>query len=60
MCGLCVCTHLSSCFLAVTTASLAIATLGDDLSYPLVKPILERCTAEQLLEIEGSSPVRAK
>ena len=36
----------------------AIATLGNDLSYPLVKPILERCTAEQLFLLEESSPVR--
>lgn len=34
----------------------SIATLGDDLSYPLVKPILERCTAEQLFVLEDSSP----
>ncbi|KAF5358331.1 hypothetical protein D9756_001365 [Leucocoprinus leucothites] len=34
----------------------SITTLGDDLSYPLVKPILERCTAEQLLELEENSP----
>ncbi|KXN92273.1 Transcription elongation factor B polypeptide 3 [Leucoagaricus sp. SymC.cos] len=34
----------------------SITTLGDELSYPLVKPILERCTAEQLSVIEESSP----
>ncbi|KAF5381033.1 hypothetical protein D9615_004153 [Tricholomella constricta] len=33
-----------------------ISSLGDDLSYDLVKPILERCNAEQLLRIEQASP----
>ncbi|KAF9447667.1 hypothetical protein P691DRAFT_671037 [Macrolepiota fuliginosa MF-IS2] len=34
----------------------SIVTLGDDLSYPLVRPILERCSSEQLLQLEGTSP----
>ncbi|KAJ3559318.1 hypothetical protein NP233_g11294 [Leucocoprinus birnbaumii] len=34
----------------------SVTTFGDDLSYPLVKPILERCTAGQLLVLEESSP----
>ncbi|KAK7467349.1 hypothetical protein VKT23_004406 [Stygiomarasmius scandens] len=33
----------------------SISSLGE-LSYPLVKPILERCTAEQLLRLEYNSP----
>ncbi|KAF5373711.1 hypothetical protein D9758_000744 [Tetrapyrgos nigripes] len=32
-----------------------ISSLGD-LSYPLVKPILERCSAEQLLRLEHNAP----
>ena len=36
----------------------AITSLGDDLTYELVKPILERCSAEQLLRLEDGSPVR--
>ncbi|KAF8965301.1 RNA polymerase II transcription factor SIII subunit A-domain-containing protein [Flammula alnicola] len=34
----------------------SICSLGDDLTYPLVKPILERCSIEQLLRLEQSSP----
>ncbi|KAF9014051.1 RNA polymerase II transcription factor SIII subunit A-domain-containing protein [Cyathus striatus] len=33
----------------------SISTLGDDLAYNLVKPILERCNAEQLLRLEHTS-----
>ncbi|PPR00006.1 hypothetical protein CVT26_009287 [Gymnopilus dilepis] len=36
--------------------SAAIYSLGDDLTYPLVKPILERCTPEQLIRFEQLSP----
>lgn len=35
----------------------AITNLGDDLTYDLVKPVLERCCAEQLLRLEHASPV---
>lgn len=41
----------------LTYASLAIYSLGDDLTYSLVKPILERCTPEQLIRFEQLSPV---
>ncbi|KAF8163538.1 RNA polymerase II transcription factor SIII subunit A-domain-containing protein [Crassisporium funariophilum] len=34
----------------------SICSLGDDLTYSLVKPILERCTTDQLLRFEQSSP----
>ncbi|RDB21396.1 Elongin-A [Hypsizygus marmoreus] len=33
-----------------------ITSLGDDLSYTLVKPILQRCNAEQLLRLQQASP----
>ncbi|GLB34731.1 putative RNA polymerase II transcription factor SIII (Elongin) subunit A [Lyophyllum shimeji] len=33
-----------------------ISSLGDDLRYDLVRPILERCNAEQLLRLENASP----
>ncbi|KAJ7074313.1 RNA polymerase II transcription factor SIII subunit A-domain-containing protein [Mycena amicta] len=33
-----------------------ISGLGDELSYDLVKPILERCTVDQLLRLEQASP----
>lgn len=36
---------------------LAIYSLGDDLTYNLVKPILERCSTEQLCRLEEDSPV---
>ncbi|KDR73581.1 hypothetical protein GALMADRAFT_280740 [Galerina marginata CBS 339.88] len=34
----------------------SIYSLGDDLTYSLVKPILERCTPEQLIHFEQLSP----
>jgi hypothetical protein len=34
----------------------AIYSLGNDLTYELVKPILDRCTVEQLLRFEKLSP----
>ncbi|KAF8809086.1 hypothetical protein BYT27DRAFT_7188168 [Phlegmacium glaucopus] len=34
----------------------SIYSLGEHLSYPLVKPILERCTMDQLHRFESSSP----
>jgi elongin-A len=40
-----------------SNSCIAITGLGDDLTYPLVKPILERCSAEQLLRLEHASPV---
>ncbi|KAF9469274.1 RNA polymerase II transcription factor SIII subunit A-domain-containing protein [Collybia nuda] len=33
-----------------------ITSLGDDLTYSLVKPILERCSPEHLLKLEQTSP----
>jgi hypothetical protein len=36
---------------------IAICGLGNDLTYKLVKPILDRCTIEQLLRFEQLSPV---
>lgn len=36
---------------------LGITSLGDDLTYHLVKPILEKCSIEQLQRLEESSPV---
>ncbi|KAJ7087764.1 RNA polymerase II transcription factor SIII subunit A-domain-containing protein [Mycena epipterygia] len=33
----------------------AISSLGDELRYDLVKPILERCTVDQLLRLEQAS-----
>ncbi|KAF7295396.1 hypothetical protein MIND_01079200 [Mycena indigotica] len=33
-----------------------ISSLGDELRYDLVKPILERCTVDQLLRLEQASP----
>ncbi|KAJ7744980.1 RNA polymerase II transcription factor SIII subunit A-domain-containing protein [Mycena maculata] len=38
----------------------AISSLGDELRYDLVKPILERCTVEQLLRLEQASPYLQK
>lgn len=35
----------------------AISSLGDELRYDLVKPILERCTVDQLLRLEQASEV---
>ena len=35
----------------------AIHSLGDHLTYPLVKPILQRCSVKQLHRFEQSSPV---
>ncbi|KAJ7157019.1 RNA polymerase II transcription factor SIII subunit A-domain-containing protein [Mycena crocata] len=34
----------------------AISSLGDELRYDLVKPILERCAVDQLLRLEQASP----
>jgi len=34
----------------------AITSLGDDLTYELVRPVLQRCSAEQLLRLEDGSP----
>ncbi|KAF8077730.1 RNA polymerase II transcription factor SIII subunit A-domain-containing protein [Lyophyllum atratum] len=34
----------------------SISSLGDDLSYDLAKPILQRCAAEQLVRLEQASP----
>lgn len=39
-----------------TTHVDSITNLGDDLTYDLVKPVLERCCAEQLLRLEHASP----
>jgi hypothetical protein len=36
---------------------LAIYSLGEGLTYNLVKPILERCSTEQLCRLEEDSPV---
>ncbi|XP_006457924.1 hypothetical protein AGABI2DRAFT_199007 [Agaricus bisporus var. bisporus H97] len=44
------------CQRAAASYAESITTLGDNLSYSLVKPILERCSAEQLLKLEESSP----
>ncbi|KAF8211926.1 RNA polymerase II transcription factor SIII subunit A-domain-containing protein [Mycena galopus ATCC 62051] len=38
----------------------AISSLGDELRYDLVKPILERCTVDQLLRLEQASPYLRK
>ncbi|KAJ6525715.1 RNA polymerase II transcription factor SIII subunit A-domain-containing protein [Mycena capillaripes] len=38
----------------------AISSLGDELRYDLVKPILERCTVDQLLRLEQASPYLKK
>ncbi|KAJ7444831.1 RNA polymerase II transcription factor SIII subunit A-domain-containing protein [Mycena latifolia] len=38
----------------------AICSLGDELRYDLVKPILERCTVDQLLRLEQASPYLQK
>ncbi|KAJ7685443.1 RNA polymerase II transcription factor SIII subunit A-domain-containing protein [Mycena polygramma] len=38
----------------------AISSLGDELRYDLVRPILERCTVDQLLRLEQSSPYLEK
>ncbi|KAJ7775165.1 RNA polymerase II transcription factor SIII subunit A-domain-containing protein [Mycena metata] len=38
----------------------AISSLGDELRYDLVKPILERCTVDQLLRLEEGSPYLTK
>jgi hypothetical protein len=55
-------THVDCMFkhLHITADSnnyIAITSLGDDLTFQLVKPILERCSAEQLLLLEHASPV---
>ncbi|KAK7037965.1 RNA polymerase II transcription factor SIII subunit A-domain-containing protein [Favolaschia claudopus] len=34
----------------------AISSFGDELRYDLVKPILQRCTVDQLLRLEQASP----
>lgn len=57
LCGMCVDTRLGDELLCWFLLS-AITTLGDNLSYSLVKPILEKCSAGQLLKLEESSPVR--
>lgn len=36
---------------------LGISSLGDDLTYDLVKPILGKCSIEQLQRLEEASPV---
>ncbi|KAJ6502266.1 RNA polymerase II transcription factor SIII subunit A-domain-containing protein [Mycena sanguinolenta] len=38
----------------------AISSLGDELRYDLVRPILERCTVDQLLRLEQASPYLQK
>lgn len=38
---------------------IAISSLGDDLRYELIKPILESCNAATLLRLEQASPVCA-
>ncbi|KAF7338071.1 hypothetical protein MVEN_02031600 [Mycena venus] len=38
----------------------AISSVGDELRYDLVKPILERCTVDQLLRLEQASPYLKK
>ncbi|KAJ6597195.1 RNA polymerase II transcription factor SIII subunit A-domain-containing protein [Mycena vulgaris] len=38
----------------------SISSLGDELRYDLVKPILERCTVDQLLRLEQASPYLQK
>ncbi|KAJ6463826.1 RNA polymerase II transcription factor SIII subunit A-domain-containing protein [Mycena vitilis] len=38
----------------------AISSLGDEFRYDLVKPILERCTVDQLLRLEQASPYLEK
>ncbi|KAJ7286112.1 RNA polymerase II transcription factor SIII subunit A-domain-containing protein [Mycena rebaudengoi] len=38
----------------------AISSLGDELRYDLVKPVLERCTVDQLLRLESASPYLQK
>ncbi|KAJ7085798.1 RNA polymerase II transcription factor SIII subunit A-domain-containing protein [Mycena belliarum] len=38
----------------------AISSLGDELRYDLVKPILERCTVDQLIRLEQTSPYLQK
>ena len=40
--------------------NVAITSLGSELSFRLVKPILERCTADQLMRLEEASPVRLR
>lgn len=39
------------------TSGIAISSLGDELRYDIVKPILERCSVEHLLRLEQASPV---
>ena len=54
---LCVSCH-SNCIHTMLNGDLsAITNLGPDICFRLVKPILERCEAEQLLQIEDASPV---
>ncbi|KAJ7905808.1 RNA polymerase II transcription factor SIII subunit A-domain-containing protein [Mycena olivaceomarginata] len=38
----------------------AISSLGDELRYELVRPILQRCTVDQLLRLEQASPYLKK
>ncbi|KAJ7632832.1 RNA polymerase II transcription factor SIII subunit A-domain-containing protein [Roridomyces roridus] len=38
----------------------SISSLGDELRYDLVKPILERCTVDQLMRLEQASPYLQK
>lgn len=57
-------THVDCAYHVIATASTtfngdlsAITNLGPDICFRLAKPILERCDAEQLLQIENASPV---
>jgi len=52
----CVFQHLHS-VIASSHDHIAISSLGDDLTYKLVKPVLERCSPDQLLRLEHTSPV---
>lgn len=49
-------TLVQLCQRVATTHVDSITNLGDDLTYDLVKPVLERCCAEQLLRLEHASP----
>ncbi|KAG5338182.1 hypothetical protein C0989_008031 [Termitomyces sp. Mn162] len=42
--------------LFIVYCPITISGLGDELRYRLVRPILERCNAEQLLRLEENSP----
>jgi hypothetical protein len=37
--------------------SIGIVSLGDNVSYELVRPILESCSADNLRRLEDASPV---